>query len=141
MIEPGRTLDVWFDFDGTSDRLDQIGYRAYDFNDTTFVVNFVCYGEGIDVPTPAPTFTPSVTRTPTITLTPSKTLTPTITLTPSRTITPTRTNTPGPVTWTFTPSRTPTYTYTPVRTPTNTPTATNTPTPQGRYFPFVPRGR
>ncbi len=122
VIEPGRTLDVWFDFDGTSGRLDQIGYRDYDFNDTTFVVNFVCYGEGIDVPTPAPTFTPSVTRTPTITLTPSKTLTPTITLTPSRTNTPTRTNTPGPVTWTFTPSRTPTYTHTPVKTPTNTPT-------------------
>lgn len=120
VIQPGRTLDIWFDFDGTSDRLDQIGYRDYDFNDTTFVVNFVCYGEGIDVPTPAPTLTPSATRTPTITLTPSMTRTPTITLTPSKTNTPTYTYTPGPATATHTP----THTYTPTRTYTPTPTNT-----------------
>jgi hypothetical protein len=65
-----------------------------------------------------PTSTPTPTRTPTITPMATHTPTPTATRTPTPTLTPTI--------W---------------PTPTHTPTPTNTPTPQGRYFPFVPRGR
>jgi hypothetical protein len=105
VIQPGQQVDVWLDFDGVAERLDQVGYNSYDFNATSFTINFICYGQ-YTVPTPAPS----------ITLTPSKTNT--------RTPTPTKTNTPtpGPATNTFTPTRTPTFTWTPYNTPTFTPT-------------------
>lgn len=118
VIAPGEKLDIWFDFDGTSGRLDtELGYTAYDFNDTVFGVNFFCFEEAPDVPTPVDT------ATPTTTLTPSRTFTPSVTFTPSYTFTPRPTNTPGPVTATFTPS----YTFTASNTP-NIPTMTHTPT-------------
>lgn len=121
VILPGQQVDVWLDFDGVAERLDQVGYTSYDFNATSFTINFVCYGQ-YTVPTPAPTNTPTITRTPSITPTPSITLTPS--KTPTRTSTPTKTNTPtpGPATATFTPSNTPTNTPTAVSTPTFTPT-------------------
>jgi len=106
VIEPGRTLDVWFDFDGTSKRLSDEGYIPSDFNDTTFTINFICYGEAPNVPTPAPTQPPTPRPTATNTRTPTITYTPSITLTPSRTPTPSITPTPSNT-----------------RTPTNTPTA------------------
>ncbi len=118
VIAPGEILDIWFDFDGASGRLDtELGYNDWDFNDTTFVVNFFCYEEAPDVPTPVDT------ATATTTLTPSFTFTPSVTFTPSRTFTPTYTFTKGPVTATYTPS----YTWTPSFTP-NLPTMTHTPT-------------
>jgi hypothetical protein len=118
-IVPGQTIDIWFDFDGTSSLVTDLGYTAYDFNDSTFQLNFVCWDTMQQQPTPQPTYTPSITLTPSQTFTPSKTPTKTITPTPSKTYTP------GPITPTRTPSNTftPTYTFTP-QSRTSTPTAT-----------------
>jgi hypothetical protein len=118
VIQPGQTIDVWLDFDGTSELITSLGYTVYDFNDTSFQLDFVCWDTMLQQPTPQPTYTPSTTLTPSKTYTPSKTPTKTITPTPSKTFTP------GPVTPTRTPSRT--------RTPTDTKTPqtmTKTPIP------------
>jgi len=118
-IVPGQTIDVWLDFDGTSGLVTSLGYTSYDFNDTSFQLDFVCWDTMQQQPTPQPTYTPSTTLTPSKTYTPSKTPTKTITPTPSKTFTP------GPVTATRTPTRTrtPTDTYTP-QTKTKTPIPT-----------------
>jgi len=97
VIEPGQSVDVWLDFEGTAGRLDtDRGFFQSDFNGTGFELNFICYGEAQPVNTPVNTLPPTNTHTPTITLTPSKTNTPGPTLTPSNTFTPRPTNTPRP---------------------------------------------
>ncbi|MCZ7542593.1 MAG: hypothetical protein M5R40_03205 [Anaerolineae bacterium] len=114
VINPGETVNMWLDFDGTSGNL-QAEWNAHpsDFNDTYFIYDNGCYSEMVPYATLAPTYTPSRTPTFTITPTPSRTRTPSVTPTPSRT------RTPGP---THTPSRTPTRTLTPTRTPVPQPT-------------------
>ena len=101
LIPRNQIVDIWFDFDGTSGRLDyELGYQRYDFNDTTFEINFICFGETpnqntpVNTAIPTDTLTPSITPTPSVTNTPGPTRTPTP-ITPSRTPTPI---TPSPTT-------------------------------------------
>jgi len=112
-LEPGQSKDIWLDFDGTSGRLDSIGYYQSDFNGVRFVVDAICNTDMPDVNTPAPTQPPTATLTRTFTYTPSP-------ITPSAT---SPTNTPTPVT----PTKTKTNTYTPSPTKSSTvpPTATD----------------
>lgn len=110
VIEPGRTLDVWLDFDGTNKRLDQEGYVRSDFNATSFTITWYCENQAPAVPTPQPT------RTPTEPPPPSETPIPSDTPIPSNTPIPSDT----PI-----PSHTPIETNTPI--PSDTPIPTNTP--------------
>lgn len=115
VIEPGRMVKVWLDFDDSVGRLDtDKGYAPYDFNGTQFVFNVDCRTSPPIINTPQPTSPPTATNTPTITRTPTKT------------------NTPGP---TKTPTKTPTQGPTKTNTPTRTPTrqVTNTPRPTGDF--------
>lgn len=83
----------------------------------------------INIPTPTPTTTPTLTTSPTNTYTPSITSTATVTQTVTQTNQITRTPTPTKTsTKTPTPTITPTLTLTPTRTPTKTQTPTVTPT-------------
>lgn len=115
VIEPGRTLDIWVDFDGTSKKLDAEGYFRSDFNDTTFTITWYCENPVPPVMTPVPTNTPLPTNTPKPTNTPGPTDTP------KPTKTPRPTDTPGP---------------TPTPKPTNTPRPTDTPRPTN--IPEIP---
>lgn len=114
-IDPGETVYVYLDFDGTSGYLSSgsVGYAEWDFNNTYFILNFACYNGQEQVPTPGPTNTPTHTNTPRP---------------------PTDTPTPGPPTNTYTPrppTKTPTKTPNVTATFTRTPTATVTNTPIG----------
>jgi hypothetical protein len=112
VIEPGESVYIYLDFDGSNYLAHwQSGYAEWDFNNTYFVLNFDCYNQQEQVPTPGPTNTPTNTNTP---------RPPTETPTPGP---PTKTPTPRPPT--NTPTKTPNLP--PTNTPTHTPTHTNTP--------------
>jgi len=74
LIRPNEVLDVWFDFDGTSGRLDlELGYDISDFNETSFEIDFICNGETPNEATPEDTPVPTntFTRTPVTPTTPA----------------------------------------------------------------------
>ncbi|HEX2905381.1 MAG TPA: hypothetical protein VHO69_00865 [Phototrophicaceae bacterium] len=109
-LPPNSITSVFFDFDGTTEALDQQGITPYDFMGTRF--SFECNGHADELvmpnPPPPTAVGPTATWTPSITMTrqPSPTRMPT--LTPSQTFTPSRTPTRIPtITPTFRPTQEP----------------------------------
>lgn len=148
-------LGIWLKFSDNVNYNTVYGVGAYNFNDSSVILDNGCkvimnpqatpipQSTTTDTPTitltptktlsptasrtPSPTTTPTASTTPTITLTPTKTLTPTATYTASITMTPSLTNT---ATKTFTPS--------PTKTASNTSTKTFTPSPTATYTASLP---
>jgi hypothetical protein len=101
-IPAGQARDVWFNFNGTTGTLTDLGYNPIDLAGSTLTLGTLCVTE---VGALVPTATPTITFTPSWTPPASHTPLPSPTSSPSMTHTPTRT-----------PTRTPTYTPSPTRT-------------------------
>jgi hypothetical protein len=98
-IPAGQTVSLWFNFDGTTGRLDtDLGYSLADLAGSTLALAEVGSIEVGATPsnTPTITFTPSWTPLASHTPLPSPTSSPSMTHTPSKTPTRTATFTPSP---------------------------------------------
>ena len=123
IVNPGDTVYMWLDFDGTSANLQSAyGAQESDFGGSRVAFDYDFDGTddcNISQATVTPTNTPTQTFTASATV---PTSTPSITYTPSHTYTPSMTFTPSPTVPTNTPSRTPIPTNTQPSTATHTPT-------------------